>query len=173
MTLSRAAELLLHPGRCADQRDRHSAVRGLGGSWSIHRDKTPSAHWEIDFDSRHKPMAGRSGLSPSTTCHSRCNTTRDAYWLLFYTSLLNVRKTPVQDVLDPAGSAQPPSSNHGRAFRLVLMPRRAAQTLSSRSSPTCFGSGVQHIAFVTSDIFATASGCGKGVECWQSGKLLR
>jgi 4-hydroxyphenylpyruvate dioxygenase len=78
-------------------------------------------------------------------------------WLLFYTSLLKVRKTPVQDVLDPGGivHSQVIETTDG-AFRLVLNASQSRQTLSSRFLTDLFGSGVQHIAFVTNDIFATA-----------------
>src|SRR5258707_1587876 len=78
-------------------------------------------------------------------------------WLLFYTSLLKVRKTPVQDVLDPGGivHSQVVETTDG-AFRLVLNASQSRQTLSSRFLTDLFGSVVQHIAFATSDIFATA-----------------
>src|SRR5258708_15866154 len=87
-------------------------------------------------------------------------------WLLFYTSLLKVQKTPVQDVLDPGGSvhSQDVETTDG-AFRLVLNASQSRQTLSSRFLTDLFGSGVQHIAFATSDIFATAKRLrARGVE---------
>jgi 4-hydroxyphenylpyruvate dioxygenase len=77
-------------------------------------------------------------------------------WLLFYSSLLDVRKTPMQDVLDPGGivHSQVVETADGR-FRLVLNASQSRQTLSSRFLTELFGSGVQHIALATADIFAT------------------
>jgi 4-hydroxyphenylpyruvate dioxygenase len=77
-------------------------------------------------------------------------------WLLFYTSLLDVRKTPVQDVLDPGGivHSQVVETADG-ALRLVLNASQSQHTLASRFLSDLFGSGVQHIALATDDIFAT------------------
>ncbi|MBV9330118.1 MAG: VOC family protein, partial [Alphaproteobacteria bacterium] len=77
-------------------------------------------------------------------------------WLLFYTSLLEVQKTPVQDVLDPGGivHSQVVETADG-ALRLVLNSSQSRHTLASRFLSDLFGSGVQHIAFATDDIFAT------------------
>jgi 4-hydroxyphenylpyruvate dioxygenase len=78
-------------------------------------------------------------------------------WLLFYTSLLDVSKLPEQDVLDPGGlvKSQVVQSADG-AIRIVLNASQSAQTLSSRFLSEAFGSGVQHLAFATNDIFSTA-----------------
>src|SRR5262249_58313563 len=77
-------------------------------------------------------------------------------WLLFYASLIEVTKTPVQDVLDPGGivHSQVVETADG-AFRLVLNASQSRHTLSSQFLDHLVGSGVQHIAFATSDIFAT------------------
>ena len=79
-------------------------------------------------------------------------------WLLFYTSLLDVRKTPVQSVIDPGGvvQSQVVETADGR-LRLVLNASQSQQTQSSRFLSERFGSGVQHIAFGTDDIFATVN----------------
>ena len=80
-------------------------------------------------------------------------------WLLFYTSLLDLAKTPEQDVLDPGGivKSQVLQSADG-ALRLVLNASQSSRTQSSRFLSEVFGSGVQHIAFATADIFATVGG---------------
>ena len=77
-------------------------------------------------------------------------------WLLFYTSLLDLSKSPEQDVLDPGGLVKSlvVQSNDG-ALRIVLNASQSARTQSSRFLSEAFGSGVQHIAFSTNDIFAT------------------
>ncbi len=69
-------------------------------------------------------------------------------WLLFYTSLLEVRKTPLQTVVDPGGIVQSQViETRDGALRLVLNASQSQQTQSSRFLNEFFGSGVQHIAF--------------------------
>jgi 4-hydroxyphenylpyruvate dioxygenase len=77
-------------------------------------------------------------------------------WLLFYTSLLDVKKTPVQAVIDPGGVVQSQAiETHDGSLRLILNASQSQRTLSSRFLTELFGSGVQHIALSTSNIFAT------------------
>jgi 4-hydroxyphenylpyruvate dioxygenase len=79
-------------------------------------------------------------------------------WLLFYTSLLEVRKTTTQDVVDPGGVVQSQVvETEDGSFRLVLNASQSRQTLSSRFLHELFGSGVQHIALATDDIAATVN----------------
>jgi len=79
-------------------------------------------------------------------------------WLLFYTSLLHLDKTPAQAVIDPGGvvQSQVVQSPDG-SFRLVLNASQSQQTLTSRFLSDAFGAGVQHIALATDDIFATVA----------------
>jgi 4-hydroxyphenylpyruvate dioxygenase len=79
-------------------------------------------------------------------------------WQLFYTSLLELQKMPEQTVLDPGGvvKSQVVQDANG-ALRLALNASQSARTLSSRFLSETFGSGVQHIAFSTTDIFATVA----------------
>ena len=71
-------------------------------------------------------------------------------WLLFYTSLLDVQKTPVQTVIDPGGVVQSQAiETRDGSLRLVLNASQSRQTLSSRFLNELFGSGVQHIALAT------------------------
>ena len=68
-------------------------------------------------------------------------------WVLFYTSLLDLQKTPEQDVLDPGGLVKSlvVQSPDG-ALRIALNASQSARTQSSRFLNEAFGSGVQHIA---------------------------
>ena len=79
-------------------------------------------------------------------------------WLLFYTSLLDLAKAPEQDVLDPGGlvKSQVVQSADG-ALRIVLNASQSRHALSTRFLWEAFGSGVQHIAFATDDIFETVA----------------
>jgi 4-hydroxyphenylpyruvate dioxygenase len=77
-------------------------------------------------------------------------------WLLFYTSLIDLKKVPPQDVADPAGlvRSQVIESPDG-SLRVILNASQSQRTQSSRFLTEVFGSGVQHLAFATADIFAT------------------
>jgi 4-hydroxyphenylpyruvate dioxygenase len=77
-------------------------------------------------------------------------------WLLFYSSLLDVTKTPQLDVIDPGGivRSQVVQTADG-ALRIALNASQSQRTLSSRFLTHYFGSGVQHIAFATDDIVTT------------------
>src|SRR5208283_1625766 len=72
------------------------------------------------------------------------------------TSLLDLKKTGEQDVLDPGGlvKSQVVQSPDG-AVRIILNASQSSRTQSSRFLSEVFGSGVQHIALQTDDIFAT------------------
>jgi len=162
VTLSRAAQLLDLPFRQVVRTGEIDipAVRGLGGSlvYFVDEKSDLGRHWEIDFDT--PPQAGGgsdAGLIAFDHVSQSMQHEEMLTWLLFYTSLIEVRKTPVQDVLDPGGivHSQVVETTDG-AFRLVLNASQSRQTLSSRFLTDLFGSGVQHIAFATSDIFATA-----------------
>src|SRR6185369_298468 len=77
-------------------------------------------------------------------------------WVLFYTSLIEVRKIPAQEVADPGGlvRSQVIEAPDGR-LRFVLNASQSPRTQSARFLSELFGSGVQHIAFATDDLPAT------------------
>jgi 4-hydroxyphenylpyruvate dioxygenase len=173
-TLRRAAELLDLPFRQVVRTGEIDipAVRGLGGSllYFIDDNTELGRHWEIDFEEPRSSAGGSeapdAGLIAFDHVSQSMQHEEMLTWLLFYTSLLAVQKTPAQDVLDPGGivHSQVVDTTDG-AFRLVLNASQSRQTLSSRFLTDLFGSGVQHIAFVTSDIFATAKQLrARGVE---------
>jgi 4-hydroxyphenylpyruvate dioxygenase len=134
------------------------AVRGLGGSLVYFTDDKSDLgrHWEIDFDVPPPADGADAGLTAFDHVAQSMHYEEMLTWLLFYTSLLDVRKTPVQDVLDPGGivHSQVVEAGDG-ALRLVLNASQSQHTLASRFLSDQFGSGVQHIAFATDDIFTT------------------
>jgi 4-hydroxyphenylpyruvate dioxygenase len=159
--LARAARLLDQPFRQVVRAGEIyiPAVRGLGGSLLYFiDDKTDlGRHWEVDFDVPPKGGDGAgAGLTTVDHVSQSMHYEEMLTWLLFYTSLIDARKTPVQDVLDPGGivHSQVVETDDG-ALRLVLNASQSQHTLSSRFLSDLFGSGVQHIAFATDDIFAT------------------
>src|SRR5262245_38714549 len=159
-TLDRAQRLLDTPFRqavCPGELEI-PAVRGLGGSLVYFTDLTSDLArvWEIEF----KPLAQGAtdaGLISVDHISQSMHYEEMLTWLLFYTSLLDLSKLPEQDVLDPGGlvKSQVVQSNDG-ALRLILNASQSAHTQSSRFLSEAFGSGVQHIALSTHDIFSTA-----------------
>ena len=77
---------------------------------------------------------------------------------MFYTSLLDLKKIPEQDVLDPGGvvRSQVIETEDG-SLRIILNGSQSIRTQSSKFLSEFFGAGVQHIAFTSRDIFATAA----------------
>jgi 4-hydroxyphenylpyruvate dioxygenase len=135
------------------------AVRGLGGSlvYFVDEKSAPSGIWDVDFDPvPPAPGAAEAGIRDFDHISQSMHDQEMLTWLLFYTSLLDVRKTRVQDVLDPGGivHSQVVATEDG-SLRLVLNASQSQRTLASRFLNALFGSGVQHIALATDDIFAT------------------
>lgn len=145
------------------------SVRGLGGSLLYFVDATSElrAIWDVDFDPV-TPDAGGADAGLTVVDHVSQSMYYEEMlsWLLFYNSLLDVTKTPQQDISDPGGivKSQVIQANDG-ALRIVLNGSQSQQTLSSRFLSEFVGSGVQHIAFATDDIVATVQALrANGVE---------
>jgi 4-hydroxyphenylpyruvate dioxygenase len=137
------------------------AVRGLGGTLIYFTDpKSDLARvWQIEFAPvPADPKWSDAGLTAVDHVSQSMHYEEMLSWLLFYTSLLDITKTPEQDVLDPGGlvKSQVVQSPDG-ALRIVLNASQSSRTQSSRFLSEAFGSGVQHVAFATDDIFATVS----------------
>ena len=170
-TLDRAQRLLDQPFRQAVGPGELEipAVRGLGGNLVYFTDTNSDLGrvWEIEFEATSEAgQDGAAGLTTIDHISQSMHYEEMLTWLLFYTSLLDLEKTPEQDVLDPGGlvKSQVVQSADG-ALRIVLNASQSSRTLSSRFLTEAFGSGVQHIAFSTSDIFATVAQLeGNGVE---------
>jgi 4-hydroxyphenylpyruvate dioxygenase len=134
------------------------AVRGLGGSLVYFVDPTSELRriWDVDFHAVAPERDGGAGLQSVDHISQSMHYEEMLSWLLFYNSLLDVTKTPQQDVTDPGGIVKSQAVQTGDgALRLVLNGSQSQQTLSSRFLSEFFGSGVQHIAFSTEDIVAT------------------
>jgi 4-hydroxyphenylpyruvate dioxygenase len=161
-TLDRAQLLLDRPFRQAvgPGEIEVPAVRGLGGSllYFVDQRSTLGRHWEIDFDPVPQGAGGDAALVAVDHVSQSMQYEEMLSWMLFYGSLLNVEKIAPQDVLDPGGvvRSQVLETPDG-ALRIVLNASQSARTLSSRFLTEFFGSGVQHVAFTSRDIYATAA----------------
>lgn len=79
-------------------------------------------------------------------------------WLLFYTSIFSTRRTPMVDVVDPGGlvRSQAIESEPEPLFRLTMNGAENRKTFAGKFLAEGFGTSIQHIAFASDDIFATA-----------------
>ncbi len=137
------------------------AVRGLGGSllYFVDRKSQLGRLWEVDFNAiAVDPREEDAGLTSYDHISQSMHDEEMLTWLLFYTSLLDVTKTRVQDVVDPGGVVQSQVvATEDGALRLVLNASQSHRTLASRFINQAFGAGVQHIALASSDIFRTVA----------------
>lgn len=133
------------------------ALRGVGGSllYLVDHDKR-SAIWNREF----APVdAGGSdaGLTRIDHLAQSMGYEEMLSWLLFYVATFCMAKTPQLEIADPPGLVQSQAVEApGGALRITMNGSAAQQTLSNRFLQAYFGAGVQHVAFATDDIFASA-----------------
>ncbi|MDQ0321668.1 4-hydroxyphenylpyruvate dioxygenase [Pararhizobium capsulatum DSM 1112] len=136
------------------------AIRGVGGGvvYLIDDKSTLGRFSEIDFrpvvDGNEGPSAGllRIDHVAQTVAYDEMLT-----WLLFYTSIFETRKTPMVDIIDPAGVVRSQVvENESGALRITMNGAENRRTLAGHFIAEKFGSGIQHLAFLTDDIFKTA-----------------
>jgi len=136
------------------------AVRGVGGSLVYFLDTKSELGrvWDIEFEDTGQDASKSAGLIAIDHISQSMHYEEMLTWLLFYTSLLDLAKTPIQDVADPGGlvKSQAMQSADG-SFRIILNASQSPRTQSSRFLDEVFGSGVQHIAFATADLLATVA----------------
>jgi 4-hydroxyphenylpyruvate dioxygenase len=135
------------------------AIRGVGGSllYFLEREGPLGEVWEREFtptvDSAHAGRLTRVDHIAQSMPYDEMLS-----WLLFYEAIFDLKRLPQQDIADPAGLVQSQAlANSADAVRIVLNGSAAARTLSARFLSEFFGSGVQHIAFSTEDIFAAVA----------------
>lgn len=135
------------------------AIRGVGGGvlYFIDDRSGLAGVWDTDF----VPVAGIAGEGAGLTRIDHVAQTMGydemLTWVLFYTSIFAATKSPMVDVLDPAGIVRSQViESAGGGFRLTLNGAGNSRTLAGRFITETFGSSVQHVAFATSDIFASA-----------------
>jgi 3-dehydroshikimate dehydratase len=135
------------------------AIRGVGGGVIYFLDARSELGrvWEIEFDVLPDAGSQTAGLVSIDHVAQTMNYEEMLTWLLFYTSIFRTRKLPMVDVVDPAGlvRSQVIESDDG-ALRLTLNGAENRRTLAGHFIAESFGSSVQHLAFATDDIFATA-----------------
>lgn len=136
------------------------AIRGVGGGLIYLLDNRTELGriWEVDFNpietAEPRPGAHLAGVDhlAQTVAYEELLT-----WLLFYTSIFEAGKSPMIDIIDPAGVVRSQVVENGAGtLRITMNGAENRRTLAGHFIAEKFGSGIQHIAFRTEDIFATA-----------------
>ncbi|MEJ1161983.1 bifunctional sugar phosphate isomerase/epimerase/4-hydroxyphenylpyruvate dioxygenase family protein [Prosthecomicrobium sp. N25] len=134
-------------------------VRGVGGSVLRFVDgRTDLGRlWEVDFRiERPGPRPG-VGLTRIDHIGQTMPYGEMLSWALFYQAIFDAGKSPMVDVADPDGLVRSQAvATPGKALRVTLNGAETGRTQAARFIAESFGSAVQHIAFATGDIFATA-----------------
>jgi 4-hydroxyphenylpyruvate dioxygenase len=136
------------------------AIRGVGGGLLYFiDDKSELAKvWEIEFVPLEGGDGGTAGLTHIDHVAQTMNYEEMLTWVLFYRSIFETTKSPMVDVLDPAGIVRSQViENAAGSLRITLNGAENNRTLAGHFISETFGSSVQHLAFRTADIFATAS----------------
>lgn len=133
------------------------AIRGVGGSILrlLDAGSDLSRIWSVDFSSDADPAPG-AGLTGIDHLGQTMAYDEMLSWALFYASIFDTRKAPMVDVADPDGLVRSQAVQSG-GLRITLNGAEARRTLAGRFVEDTFGASVQHIAFATDDIFATAA----------------
>jgi len=136
------------------------AIRGIGGGVIYFLDHaSPLGRvWDVEFDSVSDPTPGMdAGLKRVDHVAQTMNYEEMLTWILFYRSIFVADKSPMVDVVDPSGLVRSQViENASGSLRLTLNGAESHRTLAGRFIAETFGSSVQHLAFATDDIFATA-----------------
>ena len=134
------------------------AIRGVGGGVIYFIDGGDlSRVWDVEFEPLSTADAPDAGLVSIDHIAQTMNYEEMLTWVLFYTSILKTRKLPMVDVVDPGGlvRSQVIEADDG-ALRLTLNGAENRRTLAGHFLAESFGSTVQHLAFSSADIFASA-----------------
>ncbi|MET4128782.1 TIM barrel protein [Roseovarius sp. MBR-6] len=135
------------------------AIRGLSGS-VLHfiDDKSGlSDVWSVEFTPE-VPKAEGAGLTRIDHLAQTMSYDEMLSWSLFYTTLFEMQKSPMVDVVDPDGlvRSQALEAPNG-AFRITLNGAETHRTMAGNFLADSFGASVQHIALASDDIFATSA----------------
>ena len=132
------------------------AIHGVGGSLLYFLDGGDS-NWDVDFvaadsDAASDRLTAIDHISQSMPQEEMLS------WLLFYTGILDLERLPQLEIADLRGLvASQALINTDRSLRIILNGSTAMRTQSARFINEFFGSGVQHIAFACTDIFAAVA----------------
>ena len=134
------------------------AIRGLSGSVIHFIDDAsgPRDVWTIEFNQTDNG-AEASGLRRIDHLAQTMSYDEMLSWSLFYTTLFDMKKSPMVDVIDPEGlvRSQALETPDGE-FRITLNGAETHRTMAGHFLADSFGASVQHVALSTDHIFETA-----------------
>jgi 4-hydroxyphenylpyruvate dioxygenase len=134
------------------------AIRGVGGGviYFLDRKSDLARVWDVEFIQEQPDGLPAAGLVGVDHIAQTMNYEEMLSWVLFYTSIFDTTKSPMVDVIDPAGIVRSQViENATGTLRLTLNGADNGRTVAGRFVRETFGSGIQHLAFATPDIFAT------------------
>ena len=134
------------------------AIRSVGGSVLHFIDEASGLAdvWSVEF----KPVGqGTTGAGLTRIDHVAETMSYDEMlsWSLFYTSIFDMARAPMVDVIDPDGLVRSQAiQTPDGAGRITLNGAETHRTLAGGFLADSFGGAVQHVAFASDDIFASA-----------------
>lgn len=135
------------------------AIRSVGGSVMHFIDDQSglSDVWSVEFTKSAQSLSDGTGLRAIDHVAETMDYDEMLSWSLFYTSIFDMHRTPMVDVVDPDGlvRSQAIKARDG-AVRITLNGAETHRTLAGSFLADSFGGAVQHVAFATDDIFGTA-----------------
>lgn len=135
------------------------AIRSVGGSVLHFIDEASglSDVWTVEFRPKGDSASRDAGLVRIDHLAETMSYDEMLSWSLFYTSIFEMDRTPMVDVIDPDGlvRSQAIKASSG-AVRITLNGAETHRTLAGSFLAESFGGAVQHVAFATHDIFPTA-----------------
>ena len=136
------------------------SIRGIGGGLIYFLDGSSELGgiWDREFAAM--PAAATTDCGLTHIDHLAQTMDRDQMltWVLFYRSIFEVEKSPMVDILDPGGLVRSQVVEaYSGSFRLTLNGVENNRTFAGEFVQRNFGSGIQHLALATDDIFATAN----------------
>ena len=143
------------------------AIRGLSGSVLHFIDQTSGLNdvWSVEFNQTDAELT-QAGLTSIDHIAQTMSYDEMLSWSLFYTTLFDMGKSPMVDVVDPDGLVRSQAlETRDGAFRITLNGAETHRTMAGNFLADSFGASVQHIALASEDIFATSSAMrAKGFE---------
>ena len=134
------------------------ALRGVGGGVIYFVDAGIAHVWDVEFEPLDAQEGADAGLTAIDHVAQTMNYGEMLSWALFYTAIFNLKKSPMVDVVDPAGLVRSQAiANRDGLLRLTLNGAENNKTLAGHFIAESFGSSIQHLAFRTGDIFAAAA----------------
>ncbi len=136
------------------------AIRGVGGSVLHFLDQKTNLHdvWDIEFNALADEDANRhAGLLKIDHLAQTMGNDQMASWALFYASIFETDRAAMFDVIDPGGLVRSQAiEGRNGDVRITMNGVESGKTLAGQFAEESAGSAVQHVAFLSADIFATA-----------------